>query len=147
MALLPSGTYSISKPNEQLLSLAGPKEPVVLIPPAEGELEAQSWEVEELDNGNVLLRNQRHRVLAGYEGYPQENAEVVGSSEGREWELRQAGGPDGSRFHIVVPGGRAGGEELALDISVLDIFPTRIALRPLDVDDRQQAWGFLIHLP
>ncbi|MFI9329385.1 hypothetical protein ACIGZJ_17795 [Kitasatospora sp. NPDC052868] len=147
MALVPSGTYGINKPDEQLLSLPGPAENVVLLPPTEGELEAQSWEVEELDNGNVVLRNQRHRSYAGYEGDPKENSEVVGSPEPREWELRPAGHPDIFRFHVVVPGGPVGGTELALDLSVLDIAPQRIALRPLDVHDEQQAWGFLIHIP
>ncbi|MED7951029.1 hypothetical protein PUR61_04665 [Streptomyces sp. BE20] len=147
MAPVPSGTYGIDKPNEQLLSLPGVKEHVLLLPPHGGKVEAQSWEVEELDNGNVLLRNQRHRSYAGYYGDPEENSEVVGSSEPREWELRPAGDPDASRFHVVVPGGPVGGTELALDLSVLDIAPQRIALRPLDVRDEQQAWGFLIHLP
>ncbi|MFD7472182.1 hypothetical protein ACFV8Z_08275 [Streptomyces sp. NPDC059837] len=34
------------------------------------------------------------------------------------------------------------GEELALDLSLLKIFPPRIALRPLDVDNQRQAWTF-----
>ncbi|MBP0452598.1 MULTISPECIES: hypothetical protein [unclassified Kitasatospora] len=147
MALVPNGIFGIRKPNEQLLTLPGAKEPLVLIPPADGEVEAQSWEVEELENGNVLLRNQRHRTFAGYEGYPQENTEVVGSSEPREWQLRPAGHPDVFKFYVVVPGGPVDGTELALDISVLDIFPTRIALRPLDVRNQEQSWDFLIHLP
>ncbi|MEV0536730.1 hypothetical protein [Kitasatospora sp. NPDC050463] len=61
MALVPSGTYGINKPNEQLLTLPGTKERIVLLPPSESEAEAQTWQVEALDNGNVVLRNLRHR--------------------------------------------------------------------------------------
>ncbi|MFI5647567.1 hypothetical protein [Kitasatospora sp. NPDC051705] len=147
MARVPSLIYGISKSDERLLSLLGPKEHVVLLPGTEGELEAQSWEVEELDNGNVLLRNERHRTFAGYDGDPRENAEVVGSYEPREWRLRPVSHPDDSRYHVVVPGGPVGGVELTLDLSVLDIAPQRIALRPLDAHDQQQVWDFLIHLP
>ncbi|MEU6236756.1 hypothetical protein [Kitasatospora sp. NPDC047058] len=142
MAPLPNGVYAVTKPNGQLLTLSGVKDPVVVLPPG-GEPGEQEWELEALDNGNVRLRNLRHPAYAGYDGPPQENTEVIGSGEPREWALYQAAGRN--TFHVVVPGGPVDGRELALDFSVLDIFPPRTALRPLDVDDRQQAWTFEFH--
>ncbi|MFJ9949696.1 hypothetical protein [Kitasatospora sp. NPDC091207] len=46
---------------------------------------------------------------------------------------------------MVVPGGPIDGVELALDLSLLRIFPPRLALRPLAVNDQRQAWKFEFH--
>ncbi|MFF2040504.1 hypothetical protein ACFVVX_08770 [Kitasatospora sp. NPDC058170] len=142
MAPVPNGVYAIGKPEEQLLTLMGAKEFVVLLPPT-GNPGDQEWQVEALDNGNVRIRSLRHETFLGYDEDPIVNAQVKGSAEPREWALYQAAEP--FTFHVVVPGGPIDGVELALDLSLLRIFPPRTALRPLDVDDQQQAWRFQFH--
>ncbi|MFF8772287.1 hypothetical protein [Kitasatospora sp. NPDC015120] len=142
MAPVKSGVYAITKPDEQLLTLQASKEFVVVLPPT-GEPGEQEWEVSGLDNGNVVIRNLRHGDYVGLDGPPEENQQVRGTDEAFEWALYQAAEP--SSFHVVLPGGPVGGQELALDLSVLDIFPQRTALRPLEVRDQRQAWLFEAH--
>ncbi|WP_406326519.1 hypothetical protein [Streptomyces sp. NBC_00203] len=68
------------------------------------------------------------------------NMPVGGYYEPRQWALYQSAEP--RTFHVVVPGGPVNGVELSLDLSLLRIYPPRIALRPLDVNDLRQAWTF-----
>ncbi|MFE9636792.1 hypothetical protein [Streptomyces sp. NPDC006463] len=143
MAPVPNGIYTITRPNEQLLTLlegaSEPKTPVVLLPPT-GKPGEQEWQLERLSNGNFTIRNLRSETYVSYDGDPETNKPVVGYPEPREWALYQSAEPH--TFHVVVPGGPIDGVELALDLSLLRIFPPRIALRPLDVSDRSQAWTF-----
>ncbi|MEY2233879.1 MULTISPECIES: RICIN domain-containing protein [Streptomyces] len=143
MAPVPNGTYTITRPPEQLLTLLDgapePKTPVVLLPPT-GNPGEQEWQLEKLSNGNYTIRNLRSETYVSYDGDPEMNKPVVGYPEPREWALYQSDQPH--TFHVVVPGGPVDGEELALDLSLLRIFPPRIALRPLDVSNRRQAWTF-----
>ncbi|MFF8271673.1 hypothetical protein ACF059_30455 [Streptomyces sp. NPDC016562] len=138
-----NGTYMITRTRDDLLTLEGgssePKSPVVVLPPT-GNPGEQEWQVEQLGNGTCTLRNLRSETYLSFDGAPEVNNEVVGYPEPRPWELRQSERPDA--FHVVVPGGKVDGEELALDLSVLDIFPPRVALRPLAVSDQDQAWTF-----
>ncbi|MDH6128563.1 hypothetical protein [Kitasatospora sp. GP82] len=142
MAPVPNGVYAISRPHEQLLSLLEPKEPVFILPPT-GNPGEQEWQVEGLDNGNVTIRNLKHQTFLGYDGEPEVNKTITGRREPREWALYQSAEP--FTFHIVVPGGPIDGHELALDFSLLKIFPPRVALRPLDVSDQRQAWRLQFH--
>lgn len=143
MAPVPNGVYTITRPPEQLLTMEGgasePKTPVVLLPPT-GTPGEQEWQLEELGNGNCTIRNLRSETYLSYDGDPEMNKPVVGYPEPREWALYQSAQPHA--FHVVVPGGPVDGAELALDLSLLRIFPPRMALRPLDVSDRRQAWTF-----
>ncbi|WP_405922311.1 RICIN domain-containing protein [Streptomyces sp. NBC_00868] len=143
MASVPNGTYMITRPPEQLLTMEGgasePKTPVVLLPPT-GNPGEQEWQVEVLSNGNCTIRNLRSETYLSYDGDPEMNKPVVGFPEPREWALYQSARPQ--TFHVVVPGGPVEGVELALDLSLLRIFPPRIALRPLEVGDQRQAWTF-----
>ncbi|WP_327673930.1 hypothetical protein [Kitasatospora sp. NBC_00458] len=142
-APVPNGVYAIGRPEEQLLTLQESKESVVVLPPT-GQPGEQEWEVEGQSNGYVVIKNLRHGSYLGLQGPPEENQQVVGATEAFEWVLYQAAEPQS--FHVVVPGGPVyGGEELALDLSVLHIFPPRTALRPLDVADQAQAWSFAFH--
>jgi hypothetical protein len=133
----------VARPGEQLLTLEGgasePKTPVVLLPPT-GNPGEQDWQLEGLSNGNCTIRNLRSGTYLAFDGDPEANKPVVGFPEPREWALYQSEQP--RTFHLVVPGGPIDGAELAVDLSPLRIFPPRIALRPLDVNDLRQAWTF-----
>ncbi|MFJ2780994.1 MULTISPECIES: hypothetical protein [unclassified Kitasatospora] len=142
MAPVPNGVYAIARPGEQLLTLQGPKDNVILLPPT-GEPGEQEWQVDGLDNGNVHIRNLRQQSYLGYEGPPRVNTQVQGVPEPKEWALYQSSEP--STFFVVVPGGPVEGVELAVDLSLLKIIPHRIALRPLEVGDQGQAWRFEFH--
>ncbi|MCW2870118.1 RICIN domain-containing protein [Actinacidiphila oryziradicis] len=143
MAAVPNGTYAIARPGEQLLTMEGgsaePKTPAVLLPPT-GTPGEQEWSLEGLSNGNYTIRNLESGTYLGFDGDPEVNKPVGGYAERREWALYQSSAPH--TFHLVVPGGPIDGEELAADLSMLRIFPPRIALRPLDVGDKRQAWTF-----
>ncbi|KJY28307.1 hypothetical protein, partial [Streptomyces sp. NRRL S-495] len=128
-----------TKPNEQLITLMEPKDLAMLLPPT-GEPGQQEWQVEGLADGNVTIKNLRHGTYLTYDSDPNINEMIMGSTEPRPWALYQASEP--FAFHIVVPGGPIEGYELALDLSLLRIFPPRLALRPLEVNDRRQAWKF-----
>lgn len=141
-APVPPGVYAITKPHDRLLTLDDREGPVIVLPP-DGEPGFQEWQLESLSNGNVTLRNLRHGTYASYEGDPSVNKLVVGRPTPTEWALYQSAEP--RRFHVVVPGGPIDGTELALDLSLLLIYPPRTALRPLRLDDRDQAWGFQFH--
>ncbi|MGW4898449.1 hypothetical protein ACWEQL_40370 [Kitasatospora sp. NPDC004240] len=136
------GVYAIAKSDEQLLTLQAGKEFVVLLPPT-GEPGEQEWQVSGVANGNVVIKNLRHGSYIGLDGPVEENQQVRGTAEPFEWVLRQSA--ERFTFHVVVPGGPVDGRELALDLSVLDIFPQRTALRPLEVNDQGQAWLFQFH--
>jgi hypothetical protein len=131
----------ITRPGEQLLTLldgsSEPKTPVVLLPPT-GNPGEQEWQVEVLKNGNCTIRNLRGKTYLGFDGDPEPNKPICGFPDAREWALYQSAEP--FTFHIVVPGGPIDGEELAVDLSLLRIFPPRIALRPLEVSNMRQAW-------
>ncbi|WP_371572273.1 hypothetical protein [Streptomyces sp. NBC_01314] len=143
MAPVPNGLYMIIRPGEQMLTMEGgssePKTPVVLLPPT-GNPGEQEWQLEVLSNGNYTIRNLRSETYLSFDGAPEMNKPVVGYPEPREWALYQSAQPH--TFHVVVPGGPVEGAELALDLSLLRIFPPRIALRPLDVSNQRQAWTF-----
>ena len=140
---VPNGTYAITRPGEQMLTMEGgssePKTPVVLLPPT-GNPGEQEWQLEKLGNGNCTMRNLRSGTYLSFDSDPEANKPVAGFPEAREWALYQSAQP--GIFHIVVPGGPVDGQELALDLSLLRIFPPRLALRPLDVGNARQAWMF-----
>ncbi|QIY93934.2 hypothetical protein HEP87_07410 [Streptomyces sp. S1D4-11] len=96
--------------------------------------------MEELSNDSCTIRNLRSETYLSFDGDPEMNKPVVGYPEPCEWTLYQSSQPH--TFHVIVPGSPVGCQELALDPSLLKIFPPRTALRPLDLDDRRQAWTF-----
>jgi len=139
VAPIPNGVYALTKFHEQLITLMEPKDLAVLLPPT-GSPGEQEWEVEGRSDGTILIKNRRHGTYLTYDNDPDANEMIMGSIEPRPWAIYQAAQP--FAFHIVVPGGPIDGHELALDISLLRIFPPRLALRPLDVNDQRQAWSF-----
>ncbi|MGV9264146.1 hypothetical protein ACWDRR_05720 [Kitasatospora sp. NPDC003701] len=142
MAPVPDGVYALTRPYEQLITLLQPKDLAVLLAPT-GQPGEQEWQVEGLDDDTVKIRNLRHETFLTYDDEPDLNELIMGSTEPRAWALRRAAEPFG--FHVVVPGGPVKGVELALDLSPLRIFPPRLALRSLDVNDQRQAWTFEFH--
>ena len=142
MAPIPNGVYAITKRDEQLITLMEPKDLALLLPPT-GNPGEQEWEVEGRSDGTILIKNLRHGTFLTYDNDPNVNEMIMGSTEPRPWALYQAAEPQ--TFHIVVPGGPIDGYELALDMSLLRIFPPRLALRPLEVADQRQAWRFESH--
>ncbi|MFE3110066.1 hypothetical protein ACFXKJ_26165 [Kitasatospora indigofera] len=141
-APIPNGPYGIAKRGEQLLTLNDSKAPAVVLPPT-GQPGEQEWHVESLSNGNVTIRNLRHETYLSFDGVPEINKMLRGSSQATEWQLRQSAEPQ--TFHVVVPGGPVDGVELAVDLSLLRIFPPMTALRPLEPERLDQAWRFEFH--
>ncbi|WP_131766792.1 RICIN domain-containing protein [Candidatus Protofrankia californiensis] len=143
MASVPNGPYAIARLGENLLTLEGgssrPGSPVVILPPT-GNPGEQEWALQALDNGSYTIRNLTSGTYLGFEGDPYVNKPIAGYPDPREWSLYPS--PEASAFHIVVPGGPVDGEELAVDFSLLRIFPPRSALRPLDAGIPGQAWTF-----
>ncbi|MFF7991546.1 hypothetical protein ACFZDG_17345 [Kitasatospora xanthocidica] len=142
MAPVPNGVYAISRPGEQLITLMEPKDLAVVLPPT-GEPGHQEWQVEGRPDGTVTIMSVAHGTYLTYDSDPNLNEMIMGSPEPRPWALYQSAEP--FTFHVVVPGGPIDGQELALDLSLLRIFPPRLALRPLNVADQRQAWRFEIH--
>lgn len=140
---VPNGTWVITRPGEQMLTMEGgvsePKTPVVLLPPT-GSPGEQEWQLENLGNGNCVMRNVSSGTYLSFDTDPEVNKPVAGFPEAREWVLYQGERPHA--FHIVVPGGPVDGYELALDLGLLRIFPPRLALRPLEIGNARQAWMF-----
>ncbi|GHH75963.1 hypothetical protein GCM10018781_46100 [Kitasatospora indigofera] len=141
-APIPNGPYGIAKRGEQLLTLNDSKAPAVVLPPT-GQPGEQEWHVESLSNGNVTIKNLRHETYLSFDGVPEINKMLRGSSQATEWQLRQSAAPQ--TFHVVVPGGPVDGVELAVDLSLLRIFPPMTALRPLEPERLDQAWRFEFH--
>ncbi|MFD7983225.1 hypothetical protein ACFV4M_07585 [Kitasatospora indigofera] len=141
-APIPNGPYGIAKRGEQLLTLNDSKAPAVVLPPT-GQPGEQEWHVEGLSNGNVTIKNLRHETYLSFDGVPEINKMLRGSSQATEWQLRQSAEPQ--TFHVVVPGGPVDGVELAVDLSLLRIFPPMTALRPLEPERLDQAWRFEFH--
>ncbi|MBP0454513.1 hypothetical protein J5Y04_34040 [Kitasatospora sp. RG8] len=142
MAPIPNGPYGIAKRGEQYLTLQDEKAPVVVLPPT-GQPGEQEWHVEGLSNGNVTIKSLRHGTYLSFDGVPEINKMLRGSSQATEWQLRQSAEP--FMFHVVVPGGPVDGVELVVDLSLLRIFPPMTALRPLEPDNLGQAWSFQFH--
>ncbi|MFI9052834.1 RICIN domain-containing protein [Streptomyces sp. NPDC053427] len=146
MAPVPNGRYTVTRPNEQMLTLrdgdSAPGTPAVILPPT-GNPGEQEWEVQAAGNGTCTIRNLGSGTYLGYDGGAEANKPVGGYATACEWALLPNG--EDSTFHLVVPGDPVDGQELALDTSLLRIFPPRTAIRPLDISDRGQAWYFRFH--
>ncbi|MFJ8335546.1 hypothetical protein [Streptomyces sp. NPDC094437] len=141
-APLRPGIYALTRPHDQFLSLEGGREHVVLLPSV-GLPGVQEWQVQARSDGTVTLKNVRHGTYIGYEDKPRANQLIVAGDMPKAWALRLGAEP--SAFHVVVPGGPVGGSELALDLSLLMLYPPRTALRPYRRTDQRQTWRFDFH--
>ncbi|MEV0372920.1 hypothetical protein AB0I10_24370 [Streptomyces sp. NPDC050636] len=146
MEPVPNGVCAIARPGEQLLTLQGgsppPGTPVALLRPT-GNPGEQEWRVAGLGNGTCTIRSLSSETYLGFEGEPEPNKPIRGFPEPCEWALHRSSSP--RTLYIAVPGSPIDGPEFVVDLSLLKIFPPRIALRPLDVDNPHQAWTFEFH--
>lgn len=49
-----------------------------------------TWQVEDCDNGNVILKNLQNGTYLSCEGEPRVNKLIVGADEPREWRLQKS---------------------------------------------------------
>jgi len=136
MSILPSGIYTIAKDNAQL-SLEDHNEGalVYIVPSGDSD-----WKLETQSNSNVTIRDPETSKFLGFAESPHVNGQIIIEANNPiEWQLRQS--PRPGFFFIVIPGGPVDGQELALDNSLIRVFPPRAALRPLDQSAIHQAWN------
>lgn len=117
----------------------GEEGPVVVLPPESQE--EQKWFVRPVDKKTALIETaENSRRYLSFDGEATVNSQIDALAEQpREWEIRNTTNPDHS--FIVLPG-LVNDEELAVDFSLLRIYPPRLALRPLDPTSKTQIWTF-----
>ncbi|MCJ1678564.1 hypothetical protein MTF65_14635 [Streptomyces sp. APSN-46.1] len=132
MADLPKGLYRIVFTHEQLLTTLGsePGAPLVLLPPDSGL--TQTWQVQSNGNGTHTISADGQHV--SYDGDPDMHEPALLLPEPRQWQLIPAAEP-GTYFIGVVDA------PMRLGLSLLRIFPPRVALAP-EYGDPYQAWTF-----
>ncbi|CAL9671132.1 RICIN domain-containing protein [Streptomyces sp. enrichment culture] len=147
MTLVEPGTYTIAIDGDLRLTLLGGYPDVrtqIVLLPADDSLtpeKTQQWEVAVLDNGNITLRNAASGTYLGHDGDPNDQEAVFGHPEPTEWQVLAVDDEEGG-FHLVVPGGPIDGDELAVDLHPLRIFPPLAGLTPLREGEGSQAWFF-----
>lgn len=134
MAELPNGIYRIAFTNEQLLTALEPRPgaPLVLLPPDAGL--PQEWQVRDTGNGVYTIQIPEQPAYVSYEGEPDMHEMAIVLPEPRGWRLTPGMDPD--TFIIAVPDA-----PMRLGLSLLRIFPPRVALAP-EYGDPYQAWTF-----
>ncbi|MFG2677289.1 hypothetical protein [Streptomyces sp. NPDC048445] len=113
----------------------------LLIILSDGDEEGRKWELEQTDHGTCTFRNQTSGTHLNFDGDPHVN-KAGRSGNPREWQLRPHPGLAGS-FHLVLPGGPVGKDELVFDASLLRVFPPQSALRPIRPQDIAQTWKLI----
>ena len=135
MAGISEGVYQIEFTGHQLLSAPrpGPGDPLMLLPPGEG---TQEWRVRSDGNGgHTITASDAHlELFVSYDGEPDMHELTMLLPESRSWNLLPGSEPD--TYAIGVPNA-----EMRLGLSLLRIFPPRVALAP-DYGDPYQAWTF-----
>ncbi|MCF3130134.1 hypothetical protein [Streptomyces olivochromogenes] len=135
MAAISDGLYQIAFTDEQLLTAMGPGpgDPLMLLPPGDG---MQEWRVRSDGNSAYTIEaTHAHLPLfVSYEGDPDMHELTMLLSDERAWKLLPGHEPDS--FAIAVPGA-----PMRLGMSLLRIFPPRVALAP-EYGDPYQAWTF-----
>ena len=136
MADLSDGVYRIEFTRHQLLTALGPEPgaPLVLLPPGEGA--TQEWRVRGDGNGgHTITASDAHLDLfVSYEGEPDMHELTKLLADPRAWTLHSGAEPD--TYAIEVPEA-----PMRLGLSLLRIFPPRVALAP-EYGDPYQAWTF-----
>lgn len=134
MADLPKGLYRIAFTNEQLLTTLGsePGAPLVLLPPDSGL--TQTWQVQSNGNGNGTHTISAHGQHVSYDGDPDMHEPALLLPKPREWRLIAGEEPDTYSIGVV-------DAHMRLGLSLLRIFPPRVALAP-EYGDQFQAWTF-----
>lgn len=132
---LPNGVYTISRSDEQLLTM---HEGEAVVLPPNGDPGTQEWALEERGDGNVQLKNLASEQYLDFIGSQEENKTLSGATRPRPWSLQQT--PQPFTF-CLVPGGYRIPSPLTVDLSPMQVFPPRAALRLRD-GDIGQAWKF-----
>ncbi|WKX72113.1 hypothetical protein [Streptomyces sp. XD-27] len=134
MAAISDGIYRIQFTNEQLLtSLDGsPGGPLVLLSPGEGS--TQDWIVENRGNGRCSIKDRDSNLYVSFEGEPDMHELAILLPEPRAWNLI----PDKGRNSFIIG---VEGAPMRLGMSLLKIFPPRVALAP-EYGPQYQAWTF-----
>jgi len=134
MPALSTGVYRISFTNEQLLTVPDlrPGAPLMLLPPDAGP--PQEWVVSNGDNDTYTISPPNTALSVSYDGEPDMHEPAIMENQPRRWRLTPGEALD--TYFIAVPDA-----PMRLGLSLLRIFPPRVALAP-EYDDRYQAWTF-----
>ncbi|KAK9762466.1 hypothetical protein K7432_011760 [Basidiobolus ranarum] len=138
-ATLSNGVYRIELPHDQLVTQPEGSEtgPAYLLPPT-GNAGEQEFEISENSDGTVNIRNIKSGHYLSSEN--EVNATIILETQPKSWTLTP--GTEPSTYVIQLPGEPVDGEILAVDMSLLRIFPPRLALRPFNERDGQQQFKF-----
>ncbi|MFD7937196.1 hypothetical protein ACFV4T_22150 [Streptomyces sp. NPDC059755] len=134
MAALTNGLYQILFTNEQLLTApdARPNAPLMLLP-QEGGLH-QEWKVTSKGGDAYTISLPDGLMHVSYDGEPDMHEPALLRVEPREWNLIPGQEPDTYQIAVV-------DAPMRLGLSLLRIYPPRIALAPV-YGDQYQAWIF-----
>ncbi|MCM6778237.1 hypothetical protein NDR87_32615 [Nocardia sp. CDC159] len=134
MASISEGSYRIGFTEEQYLTALQPQPgaPCVILP-EDAELQ-QVWQVSPADNDRYVIGLNNTRLYLSYDGEPDMHELTLLLPEPRQWLLHPGAEPD--TFRIAVPG-----TPMRLGMSMLRIYPPRVALAP-EYGDQYQAWTF-----
>ncbi|MET9343016.1 hypothetical protein ACWDLG_24420 [Nonomuraea sp. NPDC003727] len=135
MAVISDGIYKIEFTPEQQLTALEPRPGghLCLLPPDSGY--GQTWQVSSDGNGSHTIRATDSELYVSFDGDPDMHELALVLPEARPWRLAPAAEPD--TFVISVPA-----TPMRLGLSLLRIFPPRVALAP-DFGDPYQAWTFI----
>ncbi|HEY0696793.1 MAG TPA: hypothetical protein VGD43_03180 [Micromonospora sp.] len=130
------GFYQIAFTSDQLLTAhgAGPGAPLMLLPPDQSQI--QTWRVRRVADGGYTIQAVPGESYISFDGEPDMHELALTSDEPRPWVLAPGAEPD--TYAIGVAGAEPA---LRLGMSLLRIFPPRIALAP-EYGDQYQAWHF-----
>ncbi|MFD9320651.1 hypothetical protein ACFWDQ_23750 [Streptomyces sp. NPDC060053] len=135
MAALADGIYQIAFTDEQLLTAPEPRPgvPLFLLPRGEG---LQEWQVSSngKGNGNRVITIPEAPAHVSYDGEPDMHELALVLPEPREWNVVPAAKPDTYFINVT-------DAPMRLGLSLLRIFPPRVALAP-EYGDPYQAWTF-----
>jgi hypothetical protein len=134
MTFLPDGIYQIAFTGEQLLSAPeiGPGAPLMLLP--DGGPGVQEWEVLRADDDTYTISARGARLYVSYDGEPDMHELAILLPERRSWRLLPGAEPDTYSVNVL-------DAPMRLGLSLLRIFPPRVALAP-EYGDPYQAWTF-----
>ncbi|KAK9761549.1 hypothetical protein K7432_013474 [Basidiobolus ranarum] len=132
---VPNGVYSIVRPQSQLITAqeGSPTSPASLLPPT-GNPGEQEFEISRNLDGTVSIQNIRSRLYLSSKNVV--NSLITLETQPKSWILSPGIGP--SNYVIRLPGGPVDGQILVIDISLLRIFPPRLALRPFSPENVQR---------
>ncbi|KAK9679746.1 hypothetical protein K7432_016172 [Basidiobolus ranarum] len=141
---LPIGVYVIARPQVQLITASErqPESIATLLPPT-GNLGDQEFEIINNPDRTVHIRNIESRLYLSSKNEP--NALITLETQPKRWSLIPGTKP--SYYIIQLPGSPVDGQILVIDLSLLKIFPPRLALRPLRQNDvSAQQFQFALQL-